>query len=700
MEVKKYKIYKSGKFLITGAIMFSVTLLVTGYQASASDLTESGTPQQVTNQTTGTWGTATFTFNNITGVLTVSNGTITTDNNPWGSNGKLNADDIKEIHINGNVVAPKISSGLFANLVNLTNFSLDNGAKFDTTHTITMDNFFLNDTDLVTADVSTFDTSNVTNMQALFYRNYSLVSIKGIGDWNVQNVDNMALMFTHTHSLNNLSVAKWNVSNVKNMNKMFWEYGGVDGGTDKTLDISGTFSQTTRNVTDMSYMFCGSVNLVQIKGIDQLITESVKDFSYMFNGDSSLSGIDVSGFSTKSAETYQNMFSWTISNNELNLTNFDTRNRNIKDMLSNLYYEYGNTTYGTSKITLGDSTILNSTVGLLDPVVGDLRTTDSKKVTYANWRSDNNDVKTSTQLMDDTIHAGVWQWNTYSTPTITTDTKTVKENIHYQYADGQQAADTYEKNVTFSRPVYTDAVTGEVTYGAWSANQDFAAVQSPVLKGYTADKSEIAAQTVNGDSKDLDFTVTYTKNAPAEATETKTVKEHIHYQYADGQQAADTYEKNVTFSRPVYTDAVTGEVTYGAWSANQDFAAVQSPVLKGYTADKSEIAAQTVNGDSKDLDFTVTYTRDATTTPVNHDKTATPSLPESNGTHPAISGNTSPDVFMPSLTSKQHNESRVSKYNPLPDTSKKEQHNSIASLIGLTAALGFLGFSHYRDKKN
>ncbi|MEQ6219778.1 hypothetical protein ABMB44_14820 [Levilactobacillus brevis] len=34
------------------------------------------------------------------------------------------------------------------------------------------------------------------------------------------------------------------------------------------------------------------------------------------------------------------------------------------------------------------------------------------------------------------------------------------------------------------------------------------------VKGYTADKAQIDKQTVNGDSKDLAFTVTYTKNAP------------------------------------------------------------------------------------------------------------------------------------------------------------------------------------------
>ncbi|WP_438834700.1 mucin-binding protein, partial [Lactiplantibacillus mudanjiangensis] len=65
----------------------------------------------------------------------------------------------------------------------------------------------------------------------------------------------------------------------------------------------------------------------------------------------------------------------------------------------------------------------------------------------------------------------------------------------------------------------------------------------------------------------------------------------------------DHVAKPVEFTRQVSTDAVTGEKTYGSWSADQSFAAVTSPELKGYTADKAQIDKQTVNGDSKDLEF-------------------------------------------------------------------------------------------------
>ncbi|MCT3109463.1 LPXTG cell wall anchor domain-containing protein, partial [Lactococcus lactis] len=69
------------------------------------------------------------------------------------------------------------------------------------------------------------------------------------------------------------------------------------------------------------------------------------------------------------------------------------------------------------------------------------------------------------------------------------------------------------------------------------------------------------------------------------------------------------------------------EKTYGNWSAAQSFDAVKSPELKGYTADKAQIGAQTVSGDASDLDFTVIYTMDAPTKPVNPSQPTTPAKP-------------------------------------------------------------------------
>ncbi|WP_171030691.1 mucin-binding protein [Lactobacillus delbrueckii] len=279
---------------------------------------------------------------------------------------------------------------------------------------------------------------------------------------------------------------------------------------------------------------------------------------------------------------------------------------------------------------------------------------------------------------------------TKNAPTITTEKKTVNETIHYQGAGNQTPAD-HTASVDFTRQVSTDAVTGEKTYGSWSADQSFVAVTSPELKGYTADKAQIDKQTVNGDSKDLEFTVTYTKNAPTITTEKKTVNETIHYQGAGNQTPAD-HTASVDFTRQVSTDAVTGEKTYGSWSADRSFAAVTSPVIKGYTPDQAEIGAQTVSGDASDLDFTVVYTKDAPTKPVNPSQPTTPAKPV-NPSQPATP--TKPVQAGQAAATNFVNQR-------LPQTGETDQQHMTLSgllLLAMSSLLGLFGMTKRQRKE-
>ncbi|WPU43516.1 mucin-binding protein [Limosilactobacillus reuteri] len=284
---------------------------------------------------------------------------------------------------------------------------------------------------------------------------------------------------------------------------------------------------------------------------------------------------------------------------------------------------------------------------------------------------------------------------TKNAPTITTDKKTVHETIHYQGAGNQTPAD-HTASVDFTRQVSTDAVTGAKTYGPWSADQSFDAVKSPELKGYTADKAQIDKQTVNGDSKDLAFTVTYTKNAPTITTDKKTVHETIHYQGAGNQTPAD-HTASVDFTRQVSTDAVTGEKTYGPWSAAQSFDAVKSPELKGYTADKAQIDKQTVNGDSKDLEFTVTYTK----TPGNGTDTGNSSSNQPGNPSQPSNATNNGVINTSTNTGSKVNNSAVNSPE-LPQTGENNSQSQTMSSIGILLAmfgslLGFLGIKKRRN---
>jgi surface protein len=65
-------------------------------------------------------------------------------------------------------------------------------------------------------DISKWDVSNVTNMQAMFYCS----KFNGdISNWNVSKVKDMQAMFVESHF--NGDISKWDTSNVENMKSIF-----------------------------------------------------------------------------------------------------------------------------------------------------------------------------------------------------------------------------------------------------------------------------------------------------------------------------------------------------------------------------------------------------------------------------------------------------------------------------------------------
>ena len=282
-----------------------------------------------------------------------------------------------------------------------------------------------------------------------------------------------------------------------------------------------------------------------------------------------------------------------------------------------------------------------------------------------------------------------------------------KITVHYQYANGlarsgKAADDKTATNLTFKRTGTHDLVTDKIAWNAWDhADQTFAAIDSPVIQGYTPDRTVVDNITVNPDSHDLtDVTVTYNADSQKlsvdfiddttgktlktinkigysdesadyntksdiqdliskhydltsdqtngenlvfdhddnsdqhyevhlshhthQINEHHTITETVHYQYADGLartgKAADDFNaKALKFSRDGFNDEVTGVDHWNAWTPadQQSFAAVQSPVIEGYTPDQSEIGVINVVPTSQSIEKTVTYTADAQKLTVN-----------------------------------------------------------------------------------
>jgi surface protein len=98
------------------------------------------------------------------------------------------------------------------------------------------------DKDYVSADIVSWDTSNVTNMYMMFFssRYFDL----DLGSWDTSSVTDMYAMFYQASAFNK-PIGNWDVSNVTNMANMF-----RDSAFNENIG-----NWDVGNVTNMSYMF-------------------------------------------------------------------------------------------------------------------------------------------------------------------------------------------------------------------------------------------------------------------------------------------------------------------------------------------------------------------------------------------------------------------------------------------------------------
>lgn len=89
-------------------------------------------------------------------------------------------------------------------------------------------------------------------------------------------------------------------------------------------------------------------------------------------------------------------------------------------------------------------------------------------------------------------------------------TKTVSSVIHYEGADKLTPPDNTQHFLFKATETY-DKVTNEVLNTEWSAPQESNSVETPVIKGYEADKTSVPVQSFTADSDDAYTVVTYKK---------------------------------------------------------------------------------------------------------------------------------------------------------------------------------------------
>ncbi len=206
----------------------------------------------------------------------------------------------------GGVMAPKNSTFLLGCYVDLTALNL-NGC-FHTEQAETMNSMFIGLEKLETLDLSSLDTSNVTDMAMMFLECRGL-KVLDVSHFNTANVTDMSYMFANLKGLTSLDVSSFDTSNVEDMHGMFSEL------TMEALDLRNF---DTSNVEDMHGMFVGCRQMKTLD-VNHFNTENVSDMEMLFRSCESITSLDVSCWDTSLVENMSGMFEECYSLTDLNL---------------------------------------------------------------------------------------------------------------------------------------------------------------------------------------------------------------------------------------------------------------------------------------------------------------------------------------------------------------------------------------------
>lgn len=139
----------------------------------------------------------------------------------------------------------------------------------DTSNVTNMNNMFYRCINLTSLDLSGLDTSNVTDMYGMFNRCINLKSLD-LSGWYTSNVIDMGLMFNKCEALTSLDVSNFDTSKVTNMYSMFGDCRSLT-----SLDISGW---DTIKVTNIQFMFtnCSALKTIRMVGCSQTTIDKIK----------------------------------------------------------------------------------------------------------------------------------------------------------------------------------------------------------------------------------------------------------------------------------------------------------------------------------------------------------------------------------------------------------------------------------------
>ncbi|WP_143473876.1 BspA family leucine-rich repeat surface protein, partial [Listeria monocytogenes] len=194
-----------------------VNLEKTESSEKASPTTKQSEERPATkNVTTGTFpsgSTATWNFDDATGTLSISGGTLVNPNKSIQNLIGIPVSEITNIVLEGKVFASGSLGSLFWNSV-ATSLDLSN---LDTSNVTDMSGMFSHCA-ATSLDVSNFDTSNVTDMEAMFY-DCAATSLD-LSNFDTSNVTEMRTMFCYS-AVTSLDLSNFDTSNAITLDMLY-----------------------------------------------------------------------------------------------------------------------------------------------------------------------------------------------------------------------------------------------------------------------------------------------------------------------------------------------------------------------------------------------------------------------------------------------------------------------------------------------
>ena len=148
---------------------------------------------------------------------------------------------------------------------------------------------------IVSIDLSSFNSENIIKMNSMFSRCGNLKNIN-FSSFDTGRVTDMSCMFFGSKNLEDIDLSSFDTRNVINIENMFASCDNL-----KNIDLS---SFDTRNVINMLGVFMNCENLLHIN-LSSLDTKKVTDMSHMFHNCYKLKNINLSSFDGKNLKNIE-----------------------------------------------------------------------------------------------------------------------------------------------------------------------------------------------------------------------------------------------------------------------------------------------------------------------------------------------------------------------------------------------------------